>query len=935
MRWKTAFFSLWLIVMLSVMHTAAQSTDQGLLIDWHPSGTMMAYSRYYSYEVIVLDVNTNEVVNTFATSDPLFDAPQWSPDGSLLTFLDSLHSITVWSNAWDPDLANQAYYLDMLDRLQLERAAPISGFVWHPSGTSLAHSVSGTIFVWNVATDDYRQLPRSDYIYEISDLTWFDEDTLLIGDTSPAAILINAYTGELEAVFVVRGTIQIVSVSAVSPSPDRSYVALASPFGRIEIWDPTQGEFRDGFGLVSDIAVRSTFGSETRMSWVEWNPTGEYIAMADQDGLIRVWEAETLELVQEYNGLPNGSVAWSPDGTQLAFGTASGGLQIVEGPPVTPIVSCDTTIPTSNTWLLISAIMAANSAATSQTICLEEGTYTLTNHHNITTGRNGFPVISNRGRSLTIVGLGNGATISRWSSGNFRFFYVAPDGTLTLDNITLSNGYAPGNEIAGAGGAILNEGVLRIKNSILIGNRANTQAGAIYSPGVTQLEDTAILDSVANTDGGAIFTALTGRVEILRGEIRNNSANTGSGRGGAIYINGGYVRVVDALIQGNSAYTGGGIYITKSASAYSTLLQIAGGSRILENFAGAGSGGGLYSTSSGVTLISDALFSGNRTSGVGAGIWSAGVLTIRDSAFESNGDTNFGTAGAIYSFGTLSLSDARIGNNLVRSTVSGRGGGVYIAGGMASIHQTEFIGNRAGNGAGLYTINSDTTITNSTFQGNIASHNGGAINNNARITVRDSLFTQNDDAAGGEDVYSASATVHRLVATSCFVNTNPAESGVFSTTMNFDARNNWWGSSSGPFAGSPPGTGQVNGNIVYSPFVTEGCAPTTGAGVPESDQWLRLEHVCVQSDGSADVWRVTNLNSVPIVFWYRWTDSNDLGGTLEAPGNGSVEIEIERALPGSITGVGASVRIVVDDVVQAQAIVSNVPGWVQPPVCPE
>lgn len=327
---------LWL---LPALVAAQEETPQGLLIDWHPSGTMMAYSRYYSYEVIVLDVNTNEVVNTFATSDPLFDAPQWSPDGSLLTFLDSLHSITVWSNAWDPDLANQAYYLDMLDRLQLERAAPISGFVWHPSGTSLAHSVSGTIFVWNVATDDYRQLPRSDYIYEISDLTWFDEDTLLIGDTSPAAILINAYTGELEAVFVVRGTIQIVSVSAVSPSPDRSYVALASPFGRIEIWDPTQGEFRDGFGLVSDIAVRSTFGSETRMSWVEWNPTGEYIAMADQDGLIRVWEAETLELVQEYNGLPNGSVAWSPDGTQLAFSTASGGLQIVEGPPLVPSIT--------------------------------------------------------------------------------------------------------------------------------------------------------------------------------------------------------------------------------------------------------------------------------------------------------------------------------------------------------------------------------------------------------------------------------------------------------------------------------------------------------------------------------------------------------------------------------------------------------------------
>ncbi len=332
-----------LLVMLLVLAvsqgvSAAQPPEEkGLLIDWHPSGTMIAYSQYYSYEVVVIDVNSNEVVNTFTTSDPLFDAPQWSPDGNLLMFLDSLNSIAVWSNAWDPDLANQEYYLDRLDRLESTTLAPISGFAWHPSGTKIVHSVGPSLYIWDLASDEYSRISTDVEMFTVQDVEWFDENTLLFGDTSPAAVLINAETDQFEAIFMIKGTIQIASVSAISPSPDGTYVALASPFGSIEIWDPTQGEPNDSVGLESETAVRSAFASQVRISSLDWNPTGEYIAMADQQGLIRVWRAETLELVQEYQGLPDGSVAWSPDGTQLAFSTAANGLTIVDGPPVTPV----------------------------------------------------------------------------------------------------------------------------------------------------------------------------------------------------------------------------------------------------------------------------------------------------------------------------------------------------------------------------------------------------------------------------------------------------------------------------------------------------------------------------------------------------------------------------------------------------------------------
>lgn len=338
MKHHMLFLMMLLVVAFSQGTSAAQPPEEkGLLIDWHPSGTMIAYAVDQSNEVVIVDVGSGIVLNTYTTSDPLLDAPQWSPDGQLLAFPDSATSISIWSNAWDTALASRAYYLDMVSKLGYSKMLGISYYAWHPSGTQIALSIGTSVATWSLLSDQYQDLPFNEHISQITDIEWFDEDTLLFGDTSPAAVLINANTGAFEAVFVVRGTIQIVSVSAVSPSPDGTYVALASPFGQIEIWDPTQGEFSNKFGLVSETAVRSAFASQVRMSWVEWNPTGEYIAMADQQGLIRVWKAETLELVQEYQGLPDGSVAWSPDGTQLAFSTAANGLTIVDGPPVTPV----------------------------------------------------------------------------------------------------------------------------------------------------------------------------------------------------------------------------------------------------------------------------------------------------------------------------------------------------------------------------------------------------------------------------------------------------------------------------------------------------------------------------------------------------------------------------------------------------------------------
>ena len=84
------------------------------------------------------------------------------------------------------------------------------------------------------------------------------------------------------------------------------------------------------------------------------------------------------------------------------------------------------------------ALNAANNSGNGNTYVINlqtNTTYNLTNIDNNTSGSNGLPLISS---TTTIVG--NGSTIERTGSNAFRLFDVASDGSLTLENMTLTGG---------------------------------------------------------------------------------------------------------------------------------------------------------------------------------------------------------------------------------------------------------------------------------------------------------------------------------------------------------------------------------------------------------------------------------------------------------------------------------------------------------------
>jgi CSLREA domain-containing protein len=115
---------------------------------------------------------------------------------------------------------------------------------------------------------------------------------------------------------------------------------------------------------------------------------------------------------------------------------------------------------------------------------------------------------------------GNGATITRTGLTAMRFFYVSgglsgiPGGSLTLRDLTLSNGLAHGGNGgsggagggAGLGGAIFNQGTVTIRRSTLSGNVAQggsgSHSGAVGGGGGIGSDGTNNAGSPADVGGG-------------------------------------------------------------------------------------------------------------------------------------------------------------------------------------------------------------------------------------------------------------------------------------------------------------------------------------------------------------------------------------------------------------------------------------------------
>jgi hypothetical protein len=303
-----------------------------------------------------------------------------------------------------------------------------------------------------------------------------------------------------------------------------------------------------------------------------------------------------------------------------------------------------------------------------------------------------------------------GLTIARdESAGDMRLFNVAPSGSLTLNDLTLSGGIAQGGNggnggrgggggAAGLGGAIFNAGSINITGCTLTGNNATGGAGG--SPGAS---DTWYSGSGGGgldgngVDGGTSTSGTNGSDGGgPNGGAGGNSSTAGSnggfgggGGGGApdninattqVGGNGGFgggggARGLGGGTGGDGGFGGGGGFGDTAGTGGFGGGNMGGTS----GGGGAGMGGAIFNYLGTVTLTNSTLTANSAVAGIsgggGAGAGSAyggaifnynGTLSALNCTISANSATNGGRG--IYNLGNGGTATATVNNTIIGQT---------------------------------------------------------------------------------------------------------------------------------------------------------------------------------------------------------------------------------------------------------------------------
>jgi hypothetical protein len=382
-------------------------------------------------------------------------------------------------------------------------------------------------------------------------------------------------------------------------------------------------------------------------------------------------------------------------------------------------------------------------------------------------------------RTLTIISFEGTHTISR-GQGDAAFkdqmFQVQGNGNLTL------GGYA-GKTLILDGGAVWNTNSPPVNGGV----EAEDALVNVSSAQLT-IRDGAILrnnDNDGGVGGGVHMDVAIGDSAELTMEGGAISGNTAY-QGGGVYVtsSGGIttLTMTGGTISGNEADIGGGVYVTGGSN--SAILNMRGGA-ISGNKASEGGGVRVTSASSGSAefTMAGGLISENEAAG-GGGVWVHGnddgetaKMAMKGGVISGN---NAASGGGIYVYGGVS-NGAELtmsGGAIIRGNeATSEGGGVYVigdnSGSSAKLDMTSgtISGNKAisNGGGGVYIYGYNNGTAELTMSGGDISENkaigssdnpaigdGGGVyvfGDGAKLTMLSGSISENTAASDGGGVY--------------------------------------------------------------------------------------------------------------------------------------------------------------------------------------
>ncbi len=274
-----------------------------------------------------------------------------------------------------------------------------------------------------------------------------------------------------------------------------------------------------------------------------------------------------------------------------------------------------------------------------------------------------------------------------------------------------------------------------------------------------------IVDGNGALTGDRVFQILSTALNVTMSgiAIRNGRSLSAPGNGGGISMDGaGHLQLSDALLEGNTAQNGGGLYANFSTLGGTIEMNhvILHANKALAG--GVGAGGGAYInllSSSSEVIVRDSQVYSNTVDGTGGGFFVQGSdlarWSIERSAIYSN---TAASGGGIGNFLPLTLSDSYLHHN--RVTFDGGGIEAYSP---FTITRTTLDSNSAHRfGGGIFTLSTGTSalyhrfanLAQSTLSGNSAQYGGGIYHDG--FINPDSLLTLNNSTLSGNFVFHPS-----------------------------------------------------------------------------------------------------------------------------------------------------------------------------------
>lgn len=291
-------------------------------------------------------------------------------------------------------------------------------------------------------------------------------------------------------------------------------------------------------------------------------------------------------------------------------------------------------------------------------------------------------------------------------------------GALTLDGVRITQSFAVG---AGAGGGAIGNagGTVAIQNSTLAANGAESIGGAISSQGGSLMVENSTFEGNQADTFGAMDIASDATLNNVT--VRGNTAT--SGCGGGVGVQTGLVTIAGSqFVTNTSASCGGGVYISPNFTATVTLRD----SQIVQNKADllfAGSlGGGIFN--GGALTLTRVTVDGNAAYSAG-GLWQYGTaapLVIEDSTFKHNTAVWAGGAMQLSGGQGHTLTNVTISGN----SAGNWGGGIGALDYPATLRNVTLSGNAAPFGANVYAVRTTMTLANSVLAAPSGSGNCGA-----------------------------------------------------------------------------------------------------------------------------------------------------------------------------------------------------------------